>query len=518
MNSAEKVQLLYFNSQNYNSIPMRKAIFTLFLFFSLAFQLSAQIRVGILGGAQQSTVIETNSLPNWNDIKNDYSGRIGYHGGIIADMPFSPKSKVYFQPGVIFYNKGRKYVHQFDQSTSTLVEQRDTQFVNYIDVPLNLVLKFGKKIKFVIGGGPYGSFFFNGKESSRVLAQGGNITYDENKDLAVGKKPGQYRIMNYGVNALAGVEIGRVFITANYSRGLNDFYQAADYDGSFKHQVIGGTLGVFLGKPVSFEKKIKDKDKDGVPDDKDACPDEPGPALTNGCPDRDGDGIADKDDACPDKPGTLANHGCPDTDNDGIADNVDKCPDVPGVAKYNGCPIPDTDGDGINDENDKCPTVPGSAKYNGCPVPDTDGDGINDEEDKCPTEKGVKENNGCPAAVKEVIVEKVNYAAKRIQFQVSKAVLLPSSYPLLDDVANILKEDASLKLLIEGHTSSDGSLPFNMKLSEDRARSVQNYLVSKGVDPARISIVGYGPTRPLNEGRTKAEREQNRRVELKLSN
>ena len=63
---------------------------------------------------------------------------------------------------------------------------------------------------------------------------------------------------------------------------------------------------------------MSDKDKDGIPDDKDACPLQAGTAITNGCPDKDGDGIAD---------------------------NKDKCPDIAGTVKYNGCPIPDTDHD-----------------------------------------------------------------------------------------------------------------------------------------------------------------------------
>jgi outer membrane protein OmpA-like peptidoglycan-associated protein len=328
-------------------------------------------------------------------------------------------------------------------------------------------------------------------------------------------------VLNYGVNALAGVEIGRVFITANYSRGINDFYHPVGYTGTFKHQVIGGTLGIFLGKPVKTEKQPKDKDKDGIPDDKDECPDKAGTALTHGCPDKDGDGIADKDDKCPDQPGTQKNNGCPvtDKDNDGVNDNEDKCPDIAGVARYEGCPVPDTDKDGVNDEEDRCPQVAGLAKYKGCPVPDTDGDGINDEADKCPAEKGTKEYNGCPPPeIKKEVIEKINYAAKRIQFQSSRAVLLPASLKVLDEVVVILKDNPGLHLAIEGHTSADGSMAFNMKLSEDRAASVKKYLLSKGVDENRLSAEGFGPTRPLTTGKTLVERTQNRRVELKLSN
>ena len=164
-------------------------------------------------------------------------------------------------------------------------------------------------------------------------------------------------VVNYGVNGLAGVEFGKVFLTVNYSRGLNDFYQAVDYTGSFHHQIIGGTLGIFLGRSERPVKKVADKDGDGIPDRQDNCPDLAGLAITNGCPDKDGDGIADKEDKCPDQAGTAKNKGCPipDSDKDGVNDQDDKCPGIAGVARYQGCPIPDTDKDGINDELDKCP-------------------------------------------------------------------------------------------------------------------------------------------------------------------
>lgn len=499
---------------------MRKAsILLLILFTAISFSYS-QLRVAIVAGGHQSSVKEENNIPGWDTLKNNYSGRSGVHGGFIADLPFSASSKLYFQPGVIFYMKGRKYAQQFNPPAGTVTSKKSTQYINYIDIPLNLVLKFGKSGKFLIGGGPYAGFFYNGKETAQTFTQTGISQNDENTDLPVGDKPGQYEIFNYGVNGLFGFEKGRVFITANYSRGLNDFFSAKDYNGSFKHQVIGATIGIFLGNSVKIEKKIKDKDKDGIEDDKDNCPNEPGPALTNGCPDKDGDGIADKEDKCPDEKGTMANKGCPvkDKDADGINDNEDKCPDIAGLKKYNGCPVPDTDKDGINDEEDKCPDVAGFARYNGCPVPDSDGDGINDEQDKCPNEKGIKEKNGCPAEIKKEIIEKVNYVAKRIQFEFSQATILPPSYIILDEVVKILNDNPSLNLFIEGHTSGDGILQANMKLSDERANNVKKYLESKGINATRLKAKGYGPTQPLNSGKTAAEKSLNRRVELKLSN
>jgi len=234
--------------------------------------------------------------------------------------------------------------------------------------------------------------------------------------------------------------------------------------------------------------------------------------------DRDGDGIIDDLDKCPDVPGLAKYDGCPipDTDKDGINDEEDKCPTVPGVARYQGCPIPDTDKDGINDEEDKCPTVPGLARYQGCPIPDTDGDGVNDEEDRCITIPGPKENYGCPMIPAEVS-KRVSTAAKNILFITGSSKLQSSSFKGLNDVANIMNENPGMSLAIDGHTDNVGSDESNQKLSDDRANSVKNYLVSKGVDASRITATGHGETMPIADNKTAAGRRLNRRSELTLS-
>jgi OOP family OmpA-OmpF porin len=502
---------------------MKGIIFLLSFFFITHFNADAQLRVAIVGGAHQSTVLEKNDLPDWETYKQGYSGRIGAHLGFIADMPLHTGSHISFQPGIIFYNRGRKFSDSVTVNNKRLYQNAE-QFINYIDFPLNVVAKLpiGSKAKFIIGGGPYGSFFYTGKETRESYGANAYFKSEVNEDLPVGDGEGKYRVLNFGVNALAGVEFGRVFITANYNRSLNDFYKAKDYTGEFKHQVIGATLGIFLGKAVVAEPKIKDKDKDGIADDKDGCPTVAGPAITNGCPDRDADGIADKDDKCPDQAGPASNGGCPvlDRDKDGVADKDDRCPDVAGLASLQGCPVTDRDHDGIADGEDKCPDEPGLGRFEGCPAPDTDKDGIKDEDDKCPDIPGIAANDGCPARaeVKKEIVEKVNYAAKRIQFKFGRADLLPVSNAVLNEVAAIMQKNPELKLTIEGHTSTDASYDANMKLSQKRAENVKQYLESKAVAPSRLTAIGYGPTQPLNEGKTEAERALNRRVELKLSN
>jgi outer membrane protein OmpA-like peptidoglycan-associated protein len=135
-----------------------------------------------------------------------------------------------------------------------------------------------------------------------------------------------------------------------------------------------------------------DTDRDGINNEVDKCPNDPGPAITLGCPDRDNDGVSDAEDSCPDEAGTLDTEGCPDYDKDGLADKDDECPTEAG--SFNGCP--DTDYDGVPDKNDKCKTEPGPMSNMGCPenVKDSDSDGFDDSKDQCPDMAGPL--NGCP--------------------------------------------------------------------------------------------------------------------------
>lgn len=233
--------------------------------------------------------------------------------------------------------------------------------------------------------------------------------------------------------------------------------------------------------------------------------------------DRDGDGVVDSLDRCPDEPGPVALQGCPDRDGDGIPDIDDKCPDEPGVAKYGGCPIPDSDGDGINDEEDKCPNVPGVARYQGCPVPDSDGDGVNDEEDRCPHDAGPASNFGCPV-IDEKVVERVNKAAENVFFQSSSYKLLPRSFTSLKEVVQVMKDNPSFKISIDGYTDNTGKADFNQTLSEQRAGSVKQYLIDNGISEDRITSAGHGINNPIADNSTPAGRAKNRRVEMKLTN
>lgn len=221
--------------------------------------------------------------------------------------------------------------------------------------------------------------------------------------------------------------------------------------------------------------------------------------------DRDKDGIIDSEDKCPDVPGIAKYAGCPipDTDGDGINDEQDKCPTVKGVAKYNGCPIPDTDGDGINDEEDKCPSVAGLARYQGCPIPDTDGDGVNDENDKCPAVAGLPELKGCP---------RPDFKGENVLFGSGNALLVATGKQELDKLIPYLNEFSNVRVNIEGHTDNTGNAAANQKLSENRAASVKKYLVEKGISADRMTTSGFGATKPIAPNNTAAGRKLNRRV------
>jgi len=303
----------------------------------------------------------------------------------------------------------------------------------------------------------------------------------------------------FGAFAPAGVGIQFNFASITY------LFVQAQYKFTLTEKVLGDNLFYSIG----FAQNIG-KEK--------ILPPPPPPVPVVEAPkDRDGDGVIDDNDKCPDVAGLAALQGCPDRDGDGITDADDKCPDVKGLAKYNGCPIPDTDKDGVNDEEDKCITVAGVARYQGCPIPDTDKDGVNDEEDKCINEAGPASNFGCPV-IAQVVIDKINYAAKNIFFATGSAKLLPKSFKSLNEVAKIMADDASLKLDIDGHTDNVGTAEKNQTLSESRAASVKAYLQSKGVDESRITSVGHGLDMPIADNKTAAGRAKNRRVEMKARN
>ncbi|MCL2178077.1 MAG: OmpA family protein [Proteobacteria bacterium] len=206
----------------------------------------------------------------------------------------------------------------------------------------------------------------------------------------------------------------------------------------------------------------------------------------------------------------------PDRDGDGIPDSEDGCPDEPGPKENNGCPYPDRDGDGIVDHLDACPDIPGPIEYDGCP--DTDGDEIPDHLDKCPLEPGIPELDGCPPPPEE---DEVSLESDRIRirgtilFDTAKDTIKPESFNLLDNVVELLNRYPEVgPISVEGHTDNVGSRPYNLDLSNRRAKSVVDYLISHGIEPGRLQSIGYGFDRPVAPNDSALGRAKNRRTEF----
>jgi outer membrane protein OmpA-like peptidoglycan-associated protein len=273
-----------------------------------------------------------------------------------------------------------------------------------------------------------------------------------------------------------------------------------------------------------------DHDGDGIPDDKDKCPDKPedidGFHDHDGCPDPDNDkdGIPDEKDKCPnqaeDKDGFEDADGCPDLDDDkdGVSDDKDKCPkqaeDRDGFEDGDGCPDADNDNDGIPDAEDRCPQLPGVASAKGCP--DRDGDGVADDEDLCPDAAGPADALGCKKPAHLTITKTKIEPSERIQFARDASKIAPKSLPILDEVAQLLKDARELRLRIEGYSDDKGGAARAMPLSQGRAEAVRSYLISKGVPPERVSAKGFGAEKPIDNNATPAGRENNQRVELMI--
>ena len=295
----------------------------------------------------------------------------------------------------------------------------------------------------------------------------------------------------------------------------NDILDGEDFSRIF------GLIGVHWGLRPQAE---KDSDGDGVPDSRDDCPDTPRGAIVDerGCPkDSDGDGVFDGIDRCPDTPkGCVVDEwGCPiDSDGDGVCDGIDRCPDTPKgcVVDEWGCPL-DSDGDGVCDGIDRCPDTPAGCEVDewGCP-PDDDGDGVCDGLDKCPgTAAGVPVRpDGCPKEAPLFTPEKQSLVLQGVFFEFDSAVLKVESRETLDRVAQSLIDWGEVRVQVAGHTDSVGEDDYNQSLSERRARSVREYLVSKGVSANRLEALGFGEREPVADNRNKAGRLQNRRVEL----
>ena len=293
----------------------------------------------------------------------------------------------------------------------------------------------------------------------------------------------------------------------------------------------------------SFDPNSRDADKDGIVDAMDQCPKDPEDLDAwrdeDGCPepDNDNDGLYDADDRCPndaeDVDGWQDNDGCPDPDNDkdSILDVADRCINDPenanGYQDDDGCPdeppAEDTDGDGYKDDIDRCPydaeDFDGFQDEDGCPELDNDSDGIPDSMDACPLDReiinGIDDTDGCPDEGRVVVEAERIQILDKIYFDYNKATIKAVSFSLLDEIAAVIRANPQIKRIrIEGHTDSDGSDVYNLKLSQSRAESVRASLIERGVEDGRLLAVGFGEQQPVAPNTTEDDKARNRRVEF----
>ncbi len=304
----------------------------------------------------------------------------------------------------------------------------------------------------------------------------------------------------------------------------------------------------YLG--IVFEPNVGDRDRDGLKDDVDLCPDDPEDyddfQDTDGCPepDNDLDLILDVEDDCPNTPedrdGIEDEDGCPeseplDRDGDRILDQDDDCPDDPEdydqFKDNDGCPDLDNDGDKILDVDDLCPDDPEDYDAfedgDGCPDPDNDEDRILDVDDECPMIDGekaedtmeiyntVKDDDGCPDRGPVSTTEGEIVTLEKIHFEYNSAVIKEQSFDILHAIAMTIDTNPHLELIeVQGHTDERGTRMYNQDLSQRRAESVVAFLKKDGIDENRLLAIGYGEDEPKMQGHNEKSWAANRRVEF----
>ncbi|UOE38800.1 OmpA family protein [Chryseobacterium oryzae] len=156
-----------------------------------------------------------------------------------------------------------------------------------------------------------------------------------------------------------------------------------------------------------------------------------------------------------------------DADNDGVCDDWDRQLDTPAGARVDGAGVAlDTDLDGVIDLYDKCVTVPGPVENQGCPLTTT-----------------------APPATGPVVVNEMNLEG--IEFDLNSDRILPNNTPILNNAVNYINSSNGSYTVI-GATDTRASEEYNQKLSERRANSVKNYLISNGVNASKLNAVGRG--------------------------
>jgi outer membrane protein OmpA-like peptidoglycan-associated protein len=108
------------------------------------------------------------------------------------------------------------------------------------------------------------------------------------------------------------------------------------------------------------------------------------------------------------------------------------------------------------------------------------------------------------------------FTLKNVHFETAKATITPDSYASLNELVEVLKAKQTMTIEIAGHTDNVGSQETNLKLSQDRAAAVRNYLISKGINKERVTAKGYADSLPVASNDTEEGKAKNRRTEVRI--
>ncbi|MGQ0618488.1 MAG: OmpA family protein [Panacagrimonas sp.] len=175
----------------------------------------------------------------------------------------------------------------------------------------------------------------------------------------------------------------------------------------------------------------------------------------------------------------------------------------------------DSDKDGVDDSTDICPGTPSgkAVDASGCTIGgdiDADGDGVIDPADACPESPVGMVVDGTGCLIEQTVT------LRGVRFEPGSARLLPEARGALDEVGRTLKNQKNFNVEISGHTDNLGNDGYNLLLSQQRAESVRQHLIGRGVGPERMTAIGVGEAAPVAPNDTEEGRELNRRVEFKV--
>ncbi|MCA9580863.1 MAG: OmpA family protein, partial [Myxococcales bacterium] len=146
---------------------------------------------------------------------------------------------------------------------------------------------------------------------------------------------------------------------------------------------------------------------------------------------------------------------------------------------------------------------------------------ILDVDDSCPndpeTYNGFEDEDGCPDRGSVIIEENQIVILEKIYFETDSAVIQSRSYPIIDAVAATLNGNPHItKIEVQGHADERATDSYNVRLTRDRAASVVEALIQRGVSPERVRSAGYGERCPVDPRHNETAWEKNRRVEFKI--